>query len=173
MTDLFKAQWGKLTDKVDGMNTRERVLIFVAAAFLLISLINAIFIDPLRVKQKNLSLQVVQQQEKMKEIQANLAALAQAKINDVNSPLRARIKELQLQLAEGDSFLKSQRDKLVPPEKMGKVLEDVLSKNGHLQLLDLATLPATPLIELPVAKKEDGSVAVKTEANNIPSGKAQ
>ncbi len=154
MIQKLKLPWEKLAKKIDDLSLRERTIIFIAAAFLLVTLINAIFLDPLLAEQKRLSLQVVQQQEKMKEIQANLAALVQAKNNDAHSPVREQITKLQQQLNEGEAYLKDRRDKLVPPEKMGELLQNVLSKDGRLQMVALETLPATPLIEVSPAKQE-------------------
>ncbi|MBI5007023.1 MAG: type II secretion system protein M [Nitrosomonadales bacterium] len=143
----LQEQFAKLVGKIDGMSLRERALIFFAAAFLLVSLIDALFLNPLLNKQKGLSAQVVQQQEKMKEIQAQLAELLQAKQADAVSPQRERIRVLRQQIAEGDAYLKERRDKLVPPEKMAELLEQVLGRNGHLQLVALNTLPVSLFIE--------------------------
>jgi len=159
MTELLKAWWEKTVIKIDAMSLRERVMIFAAAAFLLVSLINTLFLDPLLAQQKKLSMQVVQQQEKMKEIQANLAALMQAQKDDANSPLHERVRLIQNQIDEGELYLKARRDKLVPPEKMGDLLEQVLNKNERLQLLALETLPVTPLIEPPSAKQDGSAVS--------------
>jgi MSHA biogenesis protein MshJ len=137
----------KLVAKVDDMSLRERVLIFFAAAFLLVSLIQALFLDPLMQRQKNLSAQVVQQQEKMKEIQAQLESMVQAKQADASSPQRERIRQLRQQIAEGAAYLQERRDKLVPPEKMAQLLQQVLGKNDRLQLVALNTLPVSLLIE--------------------------
>jgi len=137
----------KLVAKVDDMSLRERVLIFFAAAFLLASLIQALFLDPLLQRQKNLSAQVVQQQEKMKEIQAQLESMVQAKQADATSPQRERIRQLRQQIAEGTAYLQERRDKLVPPEKMAQLLQQVLGKNDRLQLVALNTLPVSLLIE--------------------------
>lgn len=142
-----KEQIGKLIVKVDSMSLRERALIFFAAAFLVVSLIDALFLSPLLVKQKSLSSQVVQQQEKMKEIQAQLTELLQARQADATSPQRERIRALRQQIADGDAYLKERRDKLVPPEKMAELLEQVLSKNERLQLVALNTLPVSLFIE--------------------------
>ena len=158
---MIKARWKTAVAKIDSMSLRERVMIFAAAAFLLVSLINAMFLDPLLAKQKKLSMQVIQQQEKMKEIQAQLASLAQAKKDDASSPLRDRIRQIQQQIREGELYLKSRRDKLVPPEKMSGLLEQVLSKNGRVQLVALETLAVTPLIEASVIKAEVGAVSGK------------
>lgn len=137
----------KITTKVDGMSLRERALIFAAVSFLLVSLIDSLLLQPLLVKQKKLSDQVIQQQEKMKETQAQIAALLQAKQADANSPQRERIKALRQQIADGDIYLKGRRDKLVPPEKMAQLLEQVLNRNDRLKLVALNTLPVSLLIE--------------------------
>jgi MSHA biogenesis protein MshJ len=137
----------KLVAKVDDMSLRERALIFFAAAFLLLALIDALFLDPLLQRQKNLSAQVVQQQEKMKEIQAQLESMVQAKQADATSPQRERIRQLRQQIAEGTAYLQERRDKLVPPEKMAQLLQQVLGKNDRLQLVALNTLPVSLLIE--------------------------
>ena len=143
----MQAQIDKIVTKVDGLSLRERVLVFAAAVFLVLSLINSLLLDPLQTRQKNISAQVVQQQEKMKEVQAQLASLLQAKQADANSPQRERVRLLQQQLAEGASYLKGKSDKLVPPEKMGELLEQMLNRNGRLQLVALTTLPVSLLVE--------------------------
>lgn len=139
--------WEKFVSKVDGMSLRERALIFAAVAFLLVSLINVLFLDPLLAQQKKLSGQVVQQQEKMKEIQAQIEATLQARRADADSPQRQRLSQIRQQLTEGDAYLQSRRDRLVQPEKMASLLQQVLNKNGQLQLVNLQTLPVAPLIE--------------------------
>lgn len=144
---MIRERWEQLVAKVDGMSLRERALIFAAAAFALVALIDALFLNPLLQQQKRLSTQVVQQQEKMKEIQAQLATLLQAKQADKNDPQRERIRQLREQIAEGEAFLKETQDKLVPPEKMAHLLEQVLVKNGRLQLVALETLPVSNFIE--------------------------
>jgi MSHA biogenesis protein MshJ len=145
----MREQIGKIVAKVDGFSLRERVLVFAAAAFLVASLIDSVFLQPLLSKQKIVLGQVVQQQEKMKEVQAQMNSILQAQQANANSPQRERIRVLRQQIAEGDEYLKSRRDKLVPPEKMAQLLEQVLNKNGHLQLVSLETLPVSLLIEPP------------------------
>lgn len=145
----MKERWEQLVAKIDGMSLRERALIFAAVAFALVALIDSFFLNPLLQQQKRLSTQVVQQQEKMKEIQGQLAALLQARQADKDAPQRERIRQLREQIAQGDSFLKETQDKLVPPERMAHLLEQVLVKNGRLQLVALETLPVSNFIEQP------------------------
>lgn len=146
--------------KVDAMSLRERALIFAAAVFALVSLINAFFIDPLLAQQKLISSQVVQQQERMKEVQAQLNELLAAKQADEHSPQRERVRQLREQIGQGDAYLKETQGRLVPPQRMAVVLEQVLSRNTRLQLVALNTLPASLFIE-PAADGPAGEPAVE------------
>jgi MSHA biogenesis protein MshJ len=134
-------------------------MIFVAAAFVVISLINAMLLDPLLARQKLLSSQVEQRQEKMKELQAQMQNMVQAKQEDQHSPLRNRLVQLKQQLQEQDSYLQSRTDRLIQPDKIVDLLKKVLGNNGNLQLVELKTLPVSLLIE-----KQQGA------ATNTPDG---
>src|ERR1039458_2396320 len=160
----MKSYWERVRAAIDDMSLRERVMIFVAAAFVVISLMDVILLDPLLAKQKMLSTQVVQQQEKMKELQAQMQNLLQAKRDDEHSPLRDRLAQLKQQLQEQDSYLQSRRDRLIEPNKMADLLKQVLNKNGRLQLVELKTLPVSLLIEKPQA----ADIAAQPTAANYP-----
>lgn len=165
----MKEYWKKLADKVDSMSLRERALIFAAAAFMLVSLIMTMFLDPLLAKQKKLSAEVVQKQEQMKSIIAQINALLEAKKADENSPLRQRLAQIKQQIADAELYMQSRRERLVAPEKMGEVLEQVLRKNGRLQLVNLQTLPAAPLIEKTAKPgKERAAKAEKADPTIVP-----
>jgi MSHA biogenesis protein MshJ len=158
----MKRYWERVRTAIDDMSLRERAMIFVAAVFVVISLMKVILLDPLLAKQKMLSTQVVQQQEKMKELQAQMQNLLQAKRDDEHSPLRDRLAQLKQQLQEQDGYLQSRRDRLIEPNKMADLLKQVLNKNGRLQLVELKTLPVSLLIEKPQAA-----------AANSPDGQKQ
>ncbi len=165
----MKRYWERLRTSIDDMSLRERAMIFVAAAFVVITLMNVILLDPLLAKQKMLSTQVVQQQEKMKELQAQMQNLLQAKRDDEHSPSRDRLAQLKRQLQEQDGYLQSRRDRLVAPNKMADLLKQVLNKNGRLQLVELKTLPVSLLIEKPQA----ADIAAQPAAANLPDGQKQ
>jgi len=144
---MMREQWEKLRSKIDSLSLRERVLIFSAAAFLLVALINGVMLDPLFGQQKRMSDQLVQQQEKIKEIHAQIEALLQAKKSEESSPQRQRLKQLRQRLAEGEAYVRGRKDRLVQADRIAGLLEQVLSRNGRLQLVKLQTLPVTPLVE--------------------------
>jgi len=159
----MKQHWENILDKIDSMSLRERALIFAAAAFLLVSLIKASFLDPLLTEQKKLSAQMAQQQQDMKLIQQQVEASVQAKNNIEHSPTKIRLLAAKQQLADSNVFLKGYRERLVEPDKMAQLLQQVLNQNRHLQLVNLKTLPVTPLLE-----KKIGAKSIVSKLNNVP-----
>ena len=155
----MKRYWELVRGKIDGMSLRERAVIFLAAAFVVVASVNAVLLNPLLVKQTALSAQLVQKQEKMKELQAQLQAHSQARRDDQYSPLRTRLAQLKQRLQEQDGYLQSHRDRLVEPDKMAELLEQVLNKNDKLQLVELKTLPASLLVEKPQAAASQSPAA--------------
>jgi len=100
---MIEQQWEKISSRVDAMSLRERALIFAAVAFLLVSLVNTFAFDPMLQKQRNLSVQVVQQQEKMKEIQAQIEAILQARSGQNSLPQRQQLQRARQELEQGIS----------------------------------------------------------------------
>ncbi|MEW5904439.1 MAG: agglutinin biogenesis protein [Pseudomonadota bacterium] len=147
----MKAYWEKIAGKVDALSLRERALIFAAAAFVVVSLMDTLLLSPLLAEQRRLSSQAVQQQERLKDIRAQLTELIQAKQADQDAPQRERIRLLREQITQGDAFLKQTQDKLVAPQRMAGLLEQVLARNGRLQLVALETLPVTNFVDQPAA----------------------
>lgn len=158
---MIREYWELGVAKVDAMALRERVMVFAAAAFLVVLLINTWLFEPLFARHKKLSAQIVQLQERMRVDQASIEALVRARQDDAHSPLRDRIKQLQQQISAGEIYLNSRRDRLVPPQQMGELLEQMLSRNGRVQLVALETLAVTPLIETAPAQSPDGAEAVR------------
>ncbi len=162
----MKRYWELARTWIDELSLRERAMIFAAAAFVLVALINSMLLDPLLAKQKVLSAQVIQQQEKMRELQAAIQSQLQARNDNESSPLRMRSAQLKQQLQELDSYLQNRRNRLVEPDKMADLLKHVLNKNGGLQLVALKTLPISLLIEKPQAASGADQSAVTVHAND-------
>jgi len=163
----MKHYWEWARGRIDDLALRERVIIFLVMALVAVTLVNTVLLDPLLAKKKALAAQLVQQQEKMKELEAQLQTQLQARLDDENSPLRTRLAQLKRQLQEQDGYLQSRRDRLVEPDKMAGLLEQVLNQNDKLQLVELKTLPASPLVGNPQAS------APPSPAADSPAGQKQ
>ena len=144
---MIKQQWDKLSTKVNALSMRERVLVFATVTVVVLFLLNMLLLEPLLARQKSLHSQISQQQQTMLEVQAQIAALVLENSPNAKSPQRSQINQIRQEIAEGNAYLKSSREKLVQPEKMAEHLRQLLSKNNRLQLVALQTLPVTPLLE--------------------------
>jgi MSHA biogenesis protein MshJ len=158
----MKQYWEKFQTKIDAMSLRERGMVFAAIIVALIALANFFFLDPLLTKQKSLTAQMVQQQEKIKETHALMEVLVDARKNGENSPLRKQLSLAKQKIDESERYLQNLRNGLVAPEKMPDLLQQVLKKEGQLELVSLQSLPVTPLI---TGKPETAKVASTEEAD--------
>lgn len=149
---MMKHYWELVRTKIDGLLLRERVMIFAAAAFVVISLTRTMLLDPILVKQKALSAQLQQQQGKMKSLQIQIQTVLQAKKEDEKSPLRTRLAQLQQQSKTQEESLQSRSSRMVEPTEIASMLEQILVKNGKLQLVALETMPVSQVVSQATAK---------------------
>lgn len=143
----MKQRFAKLTAKLDAISQRERFMIFAALATVIIWLTQALLIQPLLIKQKKLTTDIELQHQQLDQLQRTLETLAQTKKDNRNSPLHEKIRLAKEKIIEDETYIKKRRDTLVPPDKMGALLEQMLSQNGHLQLVALDTLDPTPMTD--------------------------
>ncbi|MES2048537.1 MAG: MSHA biogenesis protein MshJ [Pseudomonadota bacterium] len=147
MKPQWEQQWEQLTNKIDALTLRERGILLVVIAFVIIFLFNSLLIEPQYLKQKILS-------DKIKQEQAQIAAtrmeIAQRVANisvDPDAELKKRIAGAEQQLLQIDNSLQDLQKNLVRPEKMTGLLESMLKRNHKLQLLSLKNLPVVNVID--------------------------
>lgn len=150
-------------DRVDAMSLRERVLIFVMLAAVLVALVMTSVIDPLIAKQKQLSQALVQSQAQTQALEAQMQALAEASRLDPDAPNKQRLAELDSRRKSAYAELANVKQGLVTADRMTQVLRDLLGKNPHLKLVSIKTLPATPLIEGGKLVETNAKPGVKTQ----------
>ena len=137
----------RLTEKIDGLALRQRLLVFLAAALVIVALADVAFLEPLLAGQKRLARQMAQSQSLLGSVNAQIEALGKASSSDPDAENKNRLAELRRKLAQADASLLELQQKLVTPDKMASLLEDMLRKNGHLQLIAMQSLPASALLE--------------------------
>lgn len=155
----MKQYWQRLAGKMDRRNQRERALIFIMAIVVLLALINAVFFNPLQAKTKRLSQENGQQKSQLAEIASKIQVVERGGVSDPDAPTRARQAEVEQKLAKAATELQSTQQSLVAPDKMARLLEDMLTQNRALTLVSLKTLPVGGLLEQPNAKPAPGQAA--------------
>ena len=78
----MKEQGKRFADRIDGMTLRERGMIFVMVAVVLLAVLNSVLLDPLFAKQKLLSQRIEQQQGETKSLGIQIQGLVQARGQD-------------------------------------------------------------------------------------------
>jgi MSHA biogenesis protein MshJ len=80
-------------------------------------------------------------------LQKQNAELSRQLAQDPDADGRGHIEDLRRRLGSYDTELRGVQQGLVPPNRMVGLLEDMLSRDSHVRLVKLHTLPVTALVE--------------------------
>jgi MSHA biogenesis protein MshJ len=155
-----KEQWQKLAARFDALVMRERVLVLAAVVVGTAFIFDTIGIRPLEARMKRLVQQVAELRQNIKLAEAMLSS--QEAVVDPDAIKRSYRDALRKQLAEIDQSMQGLQRGLVPPEKMAKLLEEMLARGGGLQLVSLRTLPVQRIDTQSSAPAKPGDKAAKT-----------
>jgi len=136
----MKEQWQKLAARFDALMMRERVLVLVAAVVGAALIADTLAIRPLEARKKRLEQQIAESRHNIKA--ADTVMKTQVAVVDPDAVKRSYRDALRKQLAGIDKSMQGLQRGLVPPERMAKLLEEMLSRSRGLQLISLRTLPA-------------------------------
>lgn len=152
----------KLARRFDTLNPRERVMVFAAGVAIIVGLGFVLAIDGALAKHKILAADAEKHRIELAQLQKQNAELSRLLAQDPDVVGRNHIDDLRRQLGGYDAELRGVQQGLVPPNRMAKVLEDMLSRDSHVRLVKLRTLPVAALVE-PAGTPAD-NVAAKPSA---------
>jgi MSHA biogenesis protein MshJ len=159
----MKRQWLAIAARIDALSQRERIMTFAASAAALVFLAQMTVIGPLLRKQELLRTQVIQQQNDIAGINAEITQKLQEAEADPDAPVRARLQAAREESARLTESLRAMQKGLVPPERVAPLLESILRANGRLKMVSVRTLPMEPLSAIG-AKKGAGDAATPAAA---------
>jgi MSHA biogenesis protein MshJ len=159
----MKQRWQKFAARVDALSQRERILGFAASAAVLYTVAQIGVIGPLLRKQELLNIQVVQQQNNIAGINAEITQKLKEAEADPDAPVRARLAATREEAARLGESLRSMQQGLVPPDRVAPLLESILRANGRLKMVSLRTLPVEPLSSLGTRKGSGGALPETAE----------
>jgi MSHA biogenesis protein MshJ len=166
-----KQLWNRYAERLDALSLRERVLVFASAMTLLLALLFTLLIDPQMAAQKRLASAVAQKQAELKNLEAQITALATSRASDPDKPLRERLARVYQELREIEAQIGTEERRFTAPEQMKTVIEEMLARNRAVQLVAMKTLPTSTIAE---ARAEGGSVeAPKPVAKAAPTTPAE
>lgn len=141
----MKAFFKRYAERIDGATLRERVLIFLSLTLVLVFAVNAIFLEPLRAKQKRFATETAQRQKELETVQAEVQRLARSVQIDPDAGNRATQAALREQLAQLDARIAEEQRRFTPPERMRAALAEMLQRNKGVALIDLRSMPVSPV----------------------------
>jgi MSHA biogenesis protein MshJ len=158
--------WRKAVARFDALKPRERAMVFAAGAVVIGWLVFTMAIDSELARYKRLNADLARQQTTLAQLQTQSAELMRSAAQDPDAAGRARITALKAQLAQFDAELRGVQQGLVPPTRMTRVLEDVLTRNNRVHLVKLKTVPVTALVDRE-AKGEPARAATQGGADRL------
>jgi len=133
-----KEEWLKLSARFDALTLRERVLVLAGLVVGVALLFDYLALQPLAARKLRLERQIVEARNSMKVAEALLAG--QVPLTDPDDVRRSYRNALRQQLVDLDKSMQELQSGLVPPERMAKLLEEMLARGRGLQILSLRTL---------------------------------
>jgi MSHA biogenesis protein MshJ len=131
--------------RMDALSLRERGMVFGATIAVLAFAGHTFVLTPQDAKQAALRTQIEQQQAASAAIDAEITARVEGSRIDPDAQSRTRLNTMQQEMGQLGSELLALEHGLVPPERMGPLVEGILRANGRLKLVSMRTLPAEPL----------------------------
>jgi len=137
----------RYADRLDAMSLRERVLIFLAVAVVIVAIADSALFEPILRRQKANSQSIQQQEDEIRTMRTQVQAYAQARTGDSANAKRQRLEKRRVELAALDRELAAGQSELVPPERMAKMLSEIVKRNPDVELISLRSLAATGLTQ--------------------------
>ena len=135
----------QLAARMDALSLRERGMVFGATVAVLAFAGHTFVLAPQDAKQAALRTQIDQQQAASAAIDGEITARVEGSRIDPDAQSRARLNTMQQEMGQLGSQLLALEHGLVPPERMGPLVDGILRANGRLKLVSMRTLPAEPL----------------------------
>ena len=140
------AFWRQWAARIDELTLRERGLIFVVAAGLVVLLAYATLLQPLLREQRTYFDRIKLAQNQLKAINEELLKTADGSAQNPQAAKVERIRGLEASLAEAEKRLARRREaEQLGPEQLTRLLRDVMAPGRGLRVLALRVMPPAAL----------------------------
>ncbi|MBW3566723.1 MAG: hypothetical protein KY410_01980 [Proteobacteria bacterium] len=142
----LRENWRQFTLRIDALSLRERALVMLGAFMVLFLLWDWLLMADIGVRSKAMTNEIGVMQERTQQLNQLIAAAAR-RGGDPNVALQADIKAIRTRIAALDEMLDARAGNVIPPQAMAGVIEQVLVRQGRLELVSARSLPPSPLFE--------------------------
>lgn len=162
----MKKLWQKFSGRIDSRTLRERAMLFAMTAALLIFLVFFFVLNPSYARQKLVLEEMARQQDRIANVEADIAQTIEAHMIDPDAADRAKLEKTLADAKALKISLTAMQQGMVPAERMTALLEQMLRAHRGLRLKAMRTLepgpapasaataPATPATPAPVVPEQ-------------------
>ena len=159
--------WRRYQNKVDGLKTRERVLVLLTALAVVYMVWDTVIFNPLADAKTSADKEVTGIEQKISAMQMEEETILSTVNADPDRGLKQQIASLQQQLNQLNTALEELSLGLVPVDKLTSILRDVLQSTGGLQLQSLRTWPVEAVA---LSAPDAGADSVANEGEATTTG---
>lgn len=135
----------EITARVGMMSLRERAFIFVAAAVVILALMQTLLIDGEQLRKQQANERLHTADEALVEIDQKQQLLGHQSGHDPDQAVREKLAVQETRLAELNAELEKLERTLIPPERMNQVLKNVVRRQDGIQVVEFKTLSPQPI----------------------------
>lgn len=150
----MNAGWKALAARFAALKQREKLLVAVAIVVAIGFVGFSLWVDPALSQTARLRKQMEQQTGELATLQAQVTTL-KSQLRDPDAGNRSALADIQKRLGAVNDQIGRLDGVLVPPDRMSRLLQSLLSRHRGLALVSLQTLPPVALIE-PADPKTEG-----------------
>jgi len=162
----FRANWHRLDSRFLALSLRERMLIIVMTVAVLAASAEFVIFSTLRDQTATEKRQQVDNQQQREQLQNELAQLQAWHAGREDS---SRLDSVQQQLSAVDNQIRQLSQRMVPPDQMSALLQQLLSRETGLQVVALSKLP----MDNSMRETQTQTTAISATASPIATGHAQ
>lgn len=145
----MKQHWTRISARIDALTLRERVVIFLMAALVVVTGMNLLVLGPQEAEQLAITKRMQDEQNEIARVRVQIQQKVAEKTSDPDAQNRVRLLVLEEQARTLNQAVAGLQKGLVSPDKMPGLLESMLRRNTRLRLTSMKKLPVANLAEVP------------------------
>lgn len=169
MMETLRLRLRAIGERIDAMTLRERAIIFLTVLVAVYLAADQLALKPMAVERERLQRQLTTKHDQIQSYERQLQVLLTG-TDDPASPVAQKIISLQQQLTTLDDILAKSTGGLVSPRDMARLVEEILSRNRQLVVVQLESLTPVPIQE---AAAGSGGPAPATAPPQQAPGRAE
>ena len=146
MMETLRLRLRAIGERIDAMTLRERAIIFLTVLVAVYLAADQLALKPMAVERERLQRQLTTKHDQIQSYERQLQMLLTGS-DDPASPVAQKIISLQQQLSTLDDILAKSTGGLVSPRDMARLVEEILSRNRQLVVVQLESLTPVPIQE--------------------------